>query len=149
MNVRHMAQDDLGPVSEIEEEYPSPWTPPMITVELSLPLSITLVAVDVDGNVSGWCCARFTHDEAELLKIAVHPGKRRMGIADGLLLHLEKILLRNNVKTLFLEVRSQNAPAVDLYRKHGFVRVGERPGYYADPVDSALILKKKYSTIWT
>lgn len=143
MLLRQMAPGDLGPVAEIEEAYPSPWTAALIFSELNFPDSVTLVAVDEESCVCGWCCARFVEDEAELLKIAVHPESRRAGVGDELLWHLEKSLIGHNVKEVFLEVRSKNEPAVSLYRKHGFNEVGLRTRYYVDPFDDALILKKE------
>jgi ribosomal protein S18 acetylase RimI-like enzyme len=54
-------------------------------------------------------------------------------------------LQKRNVTSLFLEVRSNNRTAFNFYERHGFFCVGSRPGYYADPPDSAMILRKNLS----
>lgn len=138
-----MAREDLGQVAGIEQEYASPWNPALLAAELAFPGSIALVTVDLEGEIFGWCCARSAGGEAELLKIAVRPDRRGAGIAGALLRHLEQILIDHKVETIFLEVRSQNEPALRFYLKHGFEEVGNRPGYYANPVDDALIFKKE------
>ena len=143
MPLRRMAPIDLGAIVEIEQESPSPWTPEQIADELAFAGSVTLVSTDQEENVLGWCCARIAGEEAELLKIAVHPEKRRVGSGDALLVYLENTLKKKGVGMLFLEVRSKNLPALHFYRKHGFAQVGQRSGYYSDPVDDALILRKE------
>lgn len=142
MIVRPMAQKDLGYVAEIEQAYPSPWDSSMIADELAFAGSIALVGLDDAGVLVGWCCTRHALGEAELLKIAIRPDRKRAGIGALLFLHLEKILLRHSVETLFLEVRSLNKSALCFYRKHGFQDIGVRPKYYTNPEDNALIFKK-------
>lgn len=137
-----MQQADLGPVARIEQEYPSPWTSAMIADELEHSNSLMLVAMDKNGLVLGWCSARYLLDEAELFKIAVNPEQKRVGVGSFLFFHLEKILFRHNVETLFLEVRSLNHSALSFYSKHGFAEIGMRVDYYTNPRDNALILKK-------
>jgi ribosomal-protein-alanine N-acetyltransferase len=44
-----------------------------------------------------------------------------------------------------LEVRAGNAPAIALYEKHGFQRVGLRRNYYERPKEDALIMTKFFS----
>ena len=41
---------------------------------------------------------------------------------------------------LTLEVRASNAPAIALYRKHGFQAVGQRRNYYQKPDEDALLM---------
>jgi len=44
-----------------------------------------------------------------------------------------------------LEVRASNDPARLLYEKLGFQQAGRRPGYYRNPREDALILRKEWS----
>ena len=46
---------------------------------------------------------------------------------------------KTGINRALLEVRTGNAPAIALYEKCGFVRVGKRPRYYADTGEDALI----------
>lgn len=69
------------------------------------------------------------HAEAEVHTIGVDPDYQGHGV--GTLL-LRALLARADERqaTTFLEVRSDNEPAIELYRKHGFDIVGLRKRYY-------------------
>jgi ribosomal-protein-alanine N-acetyltransferase len=47
------------------------------------------------------------------------------------------------VKTITLDVRISNHPAIKMYRKMGFRKLGLRPRYYADNGEDALIMGLK------
>jgi ribosomal-protein-alanine N-acetyltransferase len=75
-----------------------------------------------------------------VLKIAVTPQWRSLGIASWL---LEKSLSVNKNKGIaksFLEVRTSNIPAIGLYQKLGFKVIGRRPHYYSDTQEDALVM---------
>ncbi|MEU7631914.1 ribosomal protein S18-alanine N-acetyltransferase [Nocardia sp. NPDC049220] len=69
------------------------------------------------------------HPEAEVHTIGVDPGCHRTGV--GTLL-LEALLAEAGRRggPVFLEVRTDNAPAIALYAKHGFHIIGLRKNYY-------------------
>ena len=75
--------------------------------------------------------ARLAAGEAEILTIAVSPAHRRRGLARQLMEHLFRRLYHDRAETLFLEVDAGNEPALALYRRLRFKKVGERKGYYA------------------
>lgn len=142
--IRRMDEGDIESVADIEHHSLSPWSKEQIAAELSHPDSISLIAEEC-GNTApiGWCCARTTGPEAELLKIAVLADCRQAGYGSFLLTELCEQLLARKVETVFLEVRSQNLAAIRLYVKYGFAEVGVRPNYYRQPKDNALIFKKE------
>ncbi len=142
VTIRIMCLDDLAGVAAIEGETLSPWSDVSLEEEITVSQGIQLVAEENDSLIVGWCGCRVIWPEAELLKIAVKPRCRVRGVAGNLIACLVEELQRKEVTTLFLEVRSGNRAAVNLYRKTGFSQVGLRPAYYTDPSDSALILKK-------
>ena len=84
-----------------------------------------------------WACAPAA-GEAELLRIAVDPGRRGEGHGRLLLEACQRDLVRLGMPRLFLEVRVSNRAAVQLYRACGWQRCGLRPGYYPDGEDAAL-----------
>ncbi len=137
-----MIEADLGGVVAIESENPSPWSADLLARELKIQEAIQFVAEGADAQILGWCACRIVRPEAELLKIAVKEKNRESGIGLSLCRHLFGELEKRHVTSLFLEVRSNNHTALKFYKKHGFLQVGIRPGYYSAPPDSAIILKK-------
>jgi ribosomal-protein-alanine N-acetyltransferase len=75
--------------------------------------------------------------EAEVLNLAVDPSSRRRGIASALLRELQAV----TAGELFLELRSSNHVALQLYGSLGFCAVGRRRGYYREPAEDALIMR--------
>jgi len=137
-----MRQADLDRVVAIERETLSPWSLNSLEQELLIAHGIQGVAETSDLGIIGWCACREIWPEAELLKITVQTKSRQRGVGDCLLAWLISELQRKKVANLFLEVRSQNHPALKFYKKNGFLQVGERPNYYSAPRDNALIFKK-------
>ena len=140
-----MGTGDLFEVAAIECENISPWSLQLLSQELEIQQACQFVVEAPDAQIIGWCACRVIWPEAELLKIAVKKEHRVRGVGRILFKHLFDELQTRKVTSLFLEVRLGNRIALDFYKRHGFVRVGARPGYYTDPPDSAMILKKNLS----
>ena len=136
-----MVGADIEPVFHLENQAPSPWGRALIEDELNHDQSIVLVAI-VAGEVVGWCCCRYIQDEAELLKIGVAESWRRRSVAALMLAALEEELQTVGALSLYLEVRSENLPAVSFYRQAGFTATGRRINYYSQPRDDAVVLRK-------
>ena len=73
---------------------------------------------------------RAAADEAEIITIGVAPNARCGGIATNLVCRMENELKKRGVIKVFLDVAANNLPAIKLYEKNGFIRVGMRNGYY-------------------
>ncbi len=140
-----MIESDLVEVAAMEDENLSPWSEQSLARELATRQAMQYVAEEQGGYLVGWCACRVIWPEAELLKIAVKHTSRKSGIGSSLLQHLFDALQKRKITSLFLEVRRNNHIALGFYEKHGFLHVGSRPGYYTDPPDSAIILKKIFS----
>lgn len=85
------------------------------------------------GVVHGFALSRKAADEAELLTIVVAPSLRGGGLSHRLLREHMSALSFSGIRKLHLEVDEGNAPALKLYARHGFEKIGERTGYYARP----------------
>lgn len=139
MQTRHTAQ-----VAQLEREcFSLPWSESSIAGELENPLSLWLVCVD-GGRVLGYVGSQTVLGETDMMNVAVASNARRQGIAQQLIEALAEQLKARGSHCLTLEVRASNAPAIGLYRKLGFVQVGRRPGYYRNPKEDALILRKEW-----
>lgn len=139
-----MTQYHTAQIAELEKTcFSTPWSERSICSELTNPLSLWIVAVDGD-DVVGYVGSQSVMGEADMLNLAVHPARRRQGIAEKLVNTLSAELKQIEVRCITLEVRVSNASAIALYKKLGFAQVGCRPGYYANPREDALILRKEW-----
>jgi ribosomal-protein-alanine N-acetyltransferase len=84
-------------------------------------------------KVIGFAVSRMAADEAEILSIAVAASHRGRGLSRGLLLTHLGHLAGRGVRTVFLEVEENNAPARRLYDRAGFAVSGRRERYYRQP----------------
>lgn len=92
--------------------------------------------------VAAYCVFQLVADELHILDLAVGPEQRRRGLARWLLSYCLDHARRRGAGRAFLEVRRSNEPARGLYTSFGFRVVGERPDYYGDPREDALVLEK-------
>ncbi len=79
-------------------------------------------------------------DEMEILNVAVRPELRRRGLGARLLGLALGICAGMGVRVARLEVRAGNVPALALYARFGFARVGLRRGYYTDTGEDAVLM---------
>lgn len=146
MIIRKMNAGDVTAIAQIEKDcFSDPWSENSIASELANPLSYWLVADD-HGVVAGYVGSQTVLDSSDMMNIAVSADYRRQGIGEMLVNGLVDHLQQENVRALLLEVRVSNAPAIALYKKLGFQQVGRRPGYYHNPREDALILRKELAT---
>src|SRR5215210_1579915 len=136
--LRRLGYGDLPSVISIERRsFPTPWSLAMFVLELSKPSGICLAAEDPGGLVGYLVCARYDH-VWHLMNVAVHPERRRRGIATEL---IERLFEEVGSGARFtLEVRVSNTPAIEMYRAFGFRSAGRRRRYYHDNGEDALIM---------
>ena len=138
-----MAPAHVPQIAELERAtFSAPWVEDAVRAELDNPLSLWLVAADGE-DVLGYVGSQTVFEDTDILNVAVKPAARRRGIAETLLRALEQRLILNGAQRITLEVRISNAPALALYEKLGYVRVGLRRNYYEKPREDALILQKR------
>lgn len=143
--IRRARLTDMSTIWEIEKlSFPSPWSRWCFLSELSNPVSTTLVAGppasepwQVWGYIIFWVAA----EEMHILNLAVHPDRRRQGIARALLTEAIRLARLQKAAAAWLEVRPSNHPAQALYESFGFTEVGLRPHYYADTQEHAIIME--------
>jgi ribosomal-protein-alanine acetyltransferase len=145
--IRRMTPTDLDRVMEIAERLKEAPQWPRFAYLAALepkavPRRIALVAEGpAAGMVTGFAVASLLPPEAELEIIAVAPTAQRRGLAVRLFEALIAEFDTAFIKGIMLEVRSNNKPALELYRRLGFVETGHRPRYYHDPVEDAILMR--------
>ena len=119
-----------------------PWTRDMLLSQLPDDSHEFLAAESVTGELLGYVGMMTVLDEGYISNVAVRPESRRQGIADLLISDLLERASLRELSFVTLEVREHNAPAIALYRKHGFSPVGLRKNYYEAPVENAILMTK-------
>lgn len=141
-----ITKEHLPQVAALEKRcFPTdPWSEGVFRSALDSPDTSILLAEGKDGTLLGYAVLYTVLDEGNLDNIAVAPECRRQGVADALLSDLTGLCRERGIVRLMLEVRASNAPAIDLYRKHGFVEVGRRKHYYTAPREDAVLMTLEF-----
>ncbi len=108
-----------------------PWSAEEVARLVADPATLAVAALDAaNGRLRGFALARVAADEAEILTVAVDAAWRRKGVGRALLADALRRAANAGARAMFLEVDEGNAAALALYHRLGFIKVGERPGYY-------------------
>ena len=94
----------------------------------------------IGDRVAGMLVARVALDEFEILNLAVEKASRRAGIGTHLAACALQAARKAGAARVYLEVRASNHPAIALYSRFGFKPCGERPNYYSNPEEDAVLL---------
>ncbi len=141
--IARMQPADLPEVAAIERDsFSDPWSEAGFASELEEPYALYLsVRFAGEDAVVAYCGMLISADEAEIVNVAVREDCRHAGIGYRMLTRLMELGKERGVLHFTLEVRKNNAPALHLYEKLGFVRVGIRKDFYEKPTEDALILR--------
>ena len=139
-----MTAELIPAIAEIERLcFSHPWSENALREELFNDTACFIAAVTDEGEVVGYAGLHCVLDEGYIDNIAVRPQYRRQGVAGELL----EAFLRfgaANLAFLTLEVRQSNLPAIALYEKYGFFKVGQRKNYYDAPKEDAILMTREF-----
>jgi len=139
--LRKMILDDLEQVVAIDQmSFSLPWPASSFHFELTDNLASRCWVAELDGRVVAMLVAWFIVDEIHIATIATHPDFRKQGIGEKLLLFTLQSAKDEGAVSSFLEVRENNAVAIMMYRKFGYVESGRREGYYKDNGEDAILM---------
>ncbi len=142
-SIRDVLPGEIPQIEALEKAcFSMPWTEDQLKGQLRDNQHEFIAAVSAGGTVLGYIGMMYVLDEGYISNVAVSPGNRRRGIGDALILALLKRCAALGLSFVTLEVRAGNTPAIALYEKHGFARVGLRKNYYDHPREDALLMTK-------
>jgi ribosomal-protein-alanine N-acetyltransferase len=134
MNVEHL--DDIV---EIDNDYSTkPWSRELFINELNNRFSYNFTILhqnDIAGFINFWHIC----DLIELNNFAIKYNYRNRGLGRKFLKFIIKLADFLKTKKIFLEVKSDNIIAYNLYKSEGFMEIGVRKGYYSDGRDAILM----------
>ena len=127
-----IAYADLDEVCAIEQRsYPFPWTYGVFLDSLNAGYRAWVVRKN--DAIVAYALMMLVLDEVHLLNITVMPELQGQGLGKALLRHLCADAREQGTRYMFLEVRPSNTHALEMYRRFGFIVVGQRRGYYPAP----------------
>jgi ribosomal-protein-alanine acetyltransferase len=86
----------------------------------------------ISGRLIGYICGVMEDGEGYIGSIGVDPDVRRMGLGAALFHTFKARAITHGAQAITLHVRPENAAAVALYRKLGFIVAAVVPDYYGE-----------------
>jgi len=134
--IRFAVDEDLKYCEILEKEsFMEPWDESSIRKLLTSEFYHVVVAVSGE-DIIGYALYSNVFGSMELMRIAVSKNMRRMGIGDRLLKFIFNEEKKRELFEVFLEVRTGNLPAKNLYEKNGFRKFSTRKNYYSNGEDA-------------
>ena len=142
--VEPMRPEDLDEVLVIERaSFSMPWSRGAFLYEIQQNRVARCRVMRAGRSIVGYLCVWEIGDEIHVTNIAVHPARRRQGIARALLGGLLAEAQARDIRLIVLEVRPSNQEAIGLYESFGFRVTGRRRGYYYDTGEDALVMETR------
>lgn len=110
--------------------------------EANSDLSCGFAAVDAEGRWIGIMRARVYDSRVFLLGVYVTPSHRAGGVADAVLVEIERWAAGAGYDSLTLEVHELNERAQAFYRRRGFRATGETVPYPLSPDEWEIVMSK-------
>ena len=137
-----MSLEDLISIKDIlTTEFDDFWNYEILKSELESNNSYFFVAKNISGEIVG-----FAGIHRQMFNRMLKKDFRNNGIGSLLLDYLISYSKSINLKTITLEVNEINIPAIKLYEKFDFEKLGIRKKYYNGKND-AIIMSKKIKLI--
>jgi ribosomal-protein-alanine N-acetyltransferase len=119
------------------------WTQDMFQNELAeVGISREVMVTRLAGKIVGYVSFRYVADEGDVVTIAVDTSVQKQGVGTAMMDWLETTAKVRGLKNLFLEVRSDNIPAIAMYLARDFERIDLRRNYYDTGVDAYVMRKR-------
>lgn len=138
--ILRLAKEHLADVAQIESLcFAEPWSEKSLNI-LTESGAVGFVVISKGRAVAygGMICVL---DEGQITNIAVHPDYRRRGFGKDVTRALIDYGKAVGLSQIYLEVRRSNDAAQLLYKKLDFDIIGERKGFYRNPIEDAILMK--------
>lgn len=140
-----MTKSEVAEVKALEDKlFPvDAWSAELFHNELAeVGISREVMVAKLDGTIVGYISLRYVGNEGDVVTIAVDQSVQKQGVGTAMMNWLESRARALGVKDLFLEVRSDNIPAIAMYLARDFERIDLRRNYYESGVDAYVMRKR-------
>jgi ribosomal-protein-alanine N-acetyltransferase len=145
-----MKEADIPRIREIEKKsFPELWPDDSFEREITENKVALYITAAIDGVIAGYMGTWMIMDESHITTFAVDPNFRGRKVGFHLLWSLMSHSVDAGIRWATLEVNEENEPALHLYEKFRFKRIGKRKEYYADGKNAVVmwvgnLQKKEY-----
>ena len=129
VEIKEMTLSDLNDVYDLEiKTYEYPWSKNILRGCVINKYDCFIATIN--KQIVGYLITKISSPESHMLNLTIDKNYRNNGIASQFLemVILKCRLLKSNI--IFLETRLSNFPAISLYIKFGFKKIGVRQNYY-------------------
>lgn len=137
--IKKMTLDDLNSLKEnFNEKFDKFWNHSILENDFKNNDSYYIVA-KCDNEILGFAGCLKIVDEINILNIVTRIDKRNLHIGSKMLEYIISTSKNEKANSITLEVNVNNIPAIKLYEKYNFEKVGLRKRYYYG-TDDAIIM---------
>jgi len=148
--LRKFSAEDLDNVIRLNREcLPENYTP-LFFLDIRKNYPDSFLVAQMEGDILGYIMCRLENGfsdfrkfrvvkKGHIVSIAVNKEYRKKGIGRKLLIEVVNVLKKQNVGECFMEVRTTNHNAINLYKKIGFESIREIKAYYQDGADALVM----------
>lgn len=143
LEIYNMTLEDLKLLKDnLTTDFDDFWSYEILQNELNNPNSEYFIAKQ-DNEILGFAGIWKSIDDVHITDIVVKKIYRKKHIGSALLQKLIDTAKEQNFKSITLEVNENNLPAINLYSKFLFKKLGIRKKYYKNK-DNAIIMTKYF-----
>jgi len=145
LEIRPMKHSDLTEVLKLEKAlFPiDAWSEELFLAELAeVSISRDVSVAVLDSKIVGYASFRYVGKQGDVNTVAVASDQQGKGIGTALMDWLESQAALRNVREIFLDVRSDNEPAMKMYAARGYERIDIRRNYYGNTIDANVMRKR-------
>lgn len=152
--LRELTECDIPKIVEIEHElFSDPWSPDIFLEELNnkdlfyKEINGERVSckhnylLEYQGEIVGFFLGWAVHDEYSIMNIGVSKNYQKLGFGSYLMHKLIEKAIESKCFVVYLEVRESNLPAIKLYEKFNFEKIGLRKNYYQNPQENGILMR--------
>lgn len=139
IKIFEMTPEDIKVISKnFNTEFDEFWSIDTLKNDFNNPNTAYFIA-KLNDEIVGFVGTLKIVDELNIMNIATKVDKRSLGIATKLLSYVIEYSKSIGCKSITLEVNENNIPAIHLYEKFNFKRIGLRKKYYNN-TDNAILM---------
>jgi [ribosomal protein S18]-alanine N-acetyltransferase len=141
MTITRMTMADVQEVLRIESlSFPSSWPRNAFSAELNDNKLAYYFVGRIGSELIAYGGVWVMLEDSHVTTIAVHPDWRGRRYGEEIFARMLSETVTQEAAWMTLEVRKSNVAAQYLYQKYGFTVIAQRPAYYNDNHETALVM---------